>query len=449
MLVCVAALVGRTWFLQGLLVPYQVTSGSMAETLLGPHWEVVCGDCGWPFVCGGEKASGPQWAVCPNCGYAENRIDGPPEIAGDRLILDRLSYRIGSPRRWDVVAFRASESASQTYVKRVAGLPGESVQIRGGDVYVDGTIARKNLAQQRAMAILVHNAGYTPRRTPGLPPRWRAEADTTHWLSRRGCFSHPGVQEAGVDWLTYQHWERVPGEPGCAQPSPVLSRCCYNPQGATRAQYLHPIGDLLLGFRVGSLSGEGRLLLRATDGRESFQAEIQPAAGACEVSRNGRPIESGLLEGGASSWRNVHVEVSLVDRQFLVALDGRVVASCPYDGDSPSLGSDRPFSIGVEGLDLTIDQVRIYRDVYYDSQPLRIRTQGATANCVQLGSGEYLVLGDNSPISEDSRGWLQGPGVPVDLLEGKPWLVHLPMRGASLAGRRFQVPHLGKIRYIR
>ncbi len=449
MLVCVAALVGRTWVLEGLLVPYQVTSGSMAETLLGPHWEVVCGDCGLPFVCGSGGFSGPQWGVCPNCGYAENRLDGKPEIAGDRLILDRLSYRIGSPRRWDVVAFRAPESASKTYVKRVVGLPGESVQIRGGDVYVDGAIARKNLAQQRAMAILVHDAAYAPQHTPGLPPRWVPEADTTCWLAADGCFFHSGGSEAGVDWLTYHHWERVPGEPGRVRPSPVLSRCCYNPQGGSRAPYLHPVGDLLLSFRIVSLSGEGRLFLRATDGRESFLAKLHPAAGTFELSGNGRPLESGFLQGGRSGWKSVRLEVSLVDHQILVAWDGEVVASHTYDGESPSPGSERPFSIGVEGLDITIDKIRIYRDVYYEAPAVLMETQGAAANPVQLGSEEYLVLGDNSQISEDSRGWLHGPGVPADLFEGKAWLVHLPMRGASLAGRRFQVPDPRKIRYIR
>jgi signal peptidase I len=164
---------------------------------------------------------------------------------------------------------------------------------------------------------------------------------------------------------------------------------------------------------------------------------------------NGRLLESGSLQRGGSRWQNVRLEVSLIDRQLLIALDGQVVASHPYDAQSPSPGSDRPFSIGVEGLDITIDQIRIYRDVYYDAPLIRREAQGAAANSLQLGSEEYLVLGDNSPISEDSRGWLHGPGVSADLLEGKPWLVHLPMRGASLAGRRFQVPDLRKIRYIR
>ena len=45
-LLTVAVLVGQTWCLEGVLDPFEVSSGSMAETPLGPHWDVVCDDCG-------------------------------------------------------------------------------------------------------------------------------------------------------------------------------------------------------------------------------------------------------------------------------------------------------------------------------------------------------------------------------------------------------------------
>ena len=58
----------------------------------------------------------------------------------DVVLLNKLSYKIGSPKRMDVVAVRigASEN-SPTYVRRIIGLPGETVQIKGGKVYIDDT----------------------------------------------------------------------------------------------------------------------------------------------------------------------------------------------------------------------------------------------------------------------------------------------------------------------
>lgn len=58
----------------------------------------------------------------------------------DVVLLNKLSYKIGSPKRMDVVAVRigASEN-SPTYVRRIIGLPGETVQIKDGKVYIDDT----------------------------------------------------------------------------------------------------------------------------------------------------------------------------------------------------------------------------------------------------------------------------------------------------------------------
>ena len=66
-----------------------------------------------------------------------------------------------------------------------------------------------------------------------------------------------------------------------------------------------------------------------------------------------------------------------------------------------------------------------------------------------LGPGEFFVLGDNSPLSEDSRYWQQGPVVPAHCLVGKPFLVHLPSRLVTFGRLHFQVPDLERIRYIR
>ncbi len=57
---------------------------------------------------------------------------------GEYLIVDKISYRLGSPQRGDVVVFEPPVSAEGDYVKRVIGLPGELVEVRGGEVLVNG-----------------------------------------------------------------------------------------------------------------------------------------------------------------------------------------------------------------------------------------------------------------------------------------------------------------------
>ena len=57
---------------------------------------------------------------------------------GDRLLVDRVSYALFDVDRYDVVVLRYPLDPSVDFVKRVVGLPGESVSIRGGQVMVDG-----------------------------------------------------------------------------------------------------------------------------------------------------------------------------------------------------------------------------------------------------------------------------------------------------------------------
>ena len=73
-------------------------------------------------------------------------------MTGDRLIGNRLAYGINlqigdkqickkmrDPKRFDIIIFRYPDDESELYIKRVIGLPGETVEIKDGDVYIDGS----------------------------------------------------------------------------------------------------------------------------------------------------------------------------------------------------------------------------------------------------------------------------------------------------------------------
>lgn len=60
---------------------------------------------------------------------------------GDNLIVDKISYRFNDPERFDVVVFPYQYEADTYYIKRIIGLPGETVQIDGsGNIYIDGAL---------------------------------------------------------------------------------------------------------------------------------------------------------------------------------------------------------------------------------------------------------------------------------------------------------------------
>jgi len=59
--------------------------------------------------------------------------------APSRLVAFRLSYLFSEPERLDVVVFRYPENESVLHVKRVIGLPGEQVDINGGQIFINGS----------------------------------------------------------------------------------------------------------------------------------------------------------------------------------------------------------------------------------------------------------------------------------------------------------------------
>ena len=65
-------------------------------------------------------------------GSMENTI-----MIGDRIIASRLSYHFHEPQRGDIIVFNFPDDESQKYLKRIIGLPGETVKIKDGKVYIN------------------------------------------------------------------------------------------------------------------------------------------------------------------------------------------------------------------------------------------------------------------------------------------------------------------------
>ena len=63
----------------------------------------------------------------------------PTLAAGDTLLINRAVYKFSSPKRGDVVAFKISnDKNASTHIKRIIGLPGETIQIKNGQILIDG-----------------------------------------------------------------------------------------------------------------------------------------------------------------------------------------------------------------------------------------------------------------------------------------------------------------------
>ncbi len=196
----VLAFVLRAFMFEAFVIP----TGSMAPRLVGEHWDLVCPACHYDYaygLIGGEAPRSrarklpPGDARCPNCGFpfAAGSERTRYVNGGDRVLVLKYLYNFRSPRPWDVIVFRNPQNNQENYIKRLVGLPGETIEIVHGDVYVkqpgeeDWRIRRKTRRQVReALWHVVYDNDYPPNgemieaynasRSPAeqiRPPQWR------------------------------------------------------------------------------------------------------------------------------------------------------------------------------------------------------------------------------------------------------------------------------------
>ena len=73
----------------------------------------------------------------------------PTYSVGQKFFVNRALYKIKSPKRGDVIVFKTSASDSAAlHIRRVIGLPGETVQVKDGKIYINGKVYEENGAYQ-------------------------------------------------------------------------------------------------------------------------------------------------------------------------------------------------------------------------------------------------------------------------------------------------------------
>ncbi len=85
---------------------------------------------------------------------------------GDRIVASRLAYITNDPQRFDVVIFKYPDDERQNYVKRIIGLPGETVEIKDGIVYVTQTSGKTIQLRDDFVTYCTPVGDYGPYKVP-------------------------------------------------------------------------------------------------------------------------------------------------------------------------------------------------------------------------------------------------------------------------------------------
>lgn len=79
-------------------------------------------------------------------------VDGPSMQNtlqdGDNLIVNKIGYRFSDPERFDIIVFDYLYEENTEYIKRIIGLPGETVQIIDGTIYINGDELEENFGKE-------------------------------------------------------------------------------------------------------------------------------------------------------------------------------------------------------------------------------------------------------------------------------------------------------------
>jgi signal peptidase I len=474
----VLAFVLRAFVIEAFVIP----TGSMGPTLLGEHWQLTCDACGREFAYGylhtGNEPQGrrpmvavpPSEAVCPNCGY--NSFNPSERRSGDRVLVMKYLYPFLEPEPWDVVVFRNPQDNRENYIKRLIGLPGETIELIGGDVFVKAgdegwQIRRKPPKAQREMWRIVFDNDYQPDmdllaqvRPHYTPPRWNTRSEA--WsldgdFGRQFAFS--GSEQPQV--VSFE-----------AERSVFLPDYGYNrPVSENRdvSSELDICTDLQLSMVVQRLAkGHVTLAMEMTSFDNAFRAEIA-SDGSCRILHRKLDQQQwdvlaesrckGLRSGEMSQLAMTHVDFSVN-----LYLDGERVVSVADNypaghadalqrlekigmPGSPDEVPAPQVQISASGGPCSLRHIRLQKDVYYTQPRLGEPMSGELfdyarnvlgLDAPRFGWGtrgnpihlrdrdndqldEFFVLGDNSPQSFDSRQWLAAaPGLVLYDDEGQP-----------------------------
>jgi len=238
---------------------FSIPTGSMAPTLMGRHKDVDCPVCGhrYQITASSEVDEVGRTNMnrdvvageCPICRFQIDMQEGNPQgldyksYSGDRILVDKLAYKLGDPKRWDVAVFKFPGEAQTNFIKRLVGLPGETITISGGDLFVQKkgenktTIARKSPKKLRALLRPVFdNDRVTAIVNAGGTVRWKAPEP---WETiEEGQAFKIDSDDGQIHWLTYYHTPPLPpdapqpGRTNEIEPLPYLisDLCQYNTQ---------------------------------------------------------------------------------------------------------------------------------------------------------------------------------------------------------------------------
>lgn len=387
---------------------------------------------------------GVEFSRIPSSSMQPALLGADETGVADGVLVDKLRYLLTEPQRWDLLAFHPTLRTPQTFVKRLVGLPGERITIRGGNVMRVATADPSRLEVVRRPAALlarqwrdVHPGRQVARdATAAVDAAWRCEPAAA-WRTRdEGLFARLTTgQPARLHWvdpdggLVDRAWDGLP---------PNAARAVRAVHFA-RSEPAEIVADARLRARVQA----SHVPLRVEIAIEVHRPEHATLRFACEHDEHGITLVVRRGDEVVAANRSrpmpwpqqqpVTIEFAHVDEELIAWRDGVEVARLGTSSCDVRSGCELPDPCGMGPAmprpdhcaevsltlfgdgDASLHDLRIWRDQHWTRGPL------PADSTLTIPSDHYLVLGDNPLQSMDGRGMpafaigdLDGVAVPAD-----------------------------------
>ena len=409
----------------GVDTPVGISSDSLTNRVqMGDRYRILEGVCqktgvpfkiragsGTDFICPGCKETRSISEVtlrtavakairveCRECTFThESLVELADILGGNKILVDKFWYDAVEPKRWDVVVFRFN--SQRNYIKRLVGLPGESVQIVNGDIHIDGQVEVKPPEVQEHLWIPVHDSSILEE---GLePPAWSQDKGWTRYTA----------ESADTPEKTAGGWGfNLPAASGeLRYVRPVLNFYGYN--GSYRGKEPAPIRDLKVEARVRAVptnTGPASVALEIDNSPSTYRWEIPFSGKTSKLqilkSESQEEAEPEEIDFVLSGDRETVLSMEVVDRTIRLFANQQLVHEEALAESELLAGlksaRGQTIRLRMSHCGGYVQQVKIFRDLHWTGNG-----NYAVTGPFGIDQGRYFVLGDNSPSSLDSRYW--------------------------------------------
>lgn len=417
--------------------------GASIEALIDGSSTVYCPGCGPQPVdkkyIRQSKAHSFFDAWCPECGLTYTEILEPGDVvSGHKILVNKFVRYLREPKRWEVIVFKFNRK--RNYIKRLIGLPGEEIQVKDGDIWINNAIERKPEWAQDALWFPVHDSDVVERGLVDLKP-WKSDDDSLWNLPKFGDEERDITFDARGGKTRVSYTRRIVNQYSYnAAANRQFGTIDHRAKEMVQDSRVPELGrdwwirDLRIMATVTAGAGTGFIHLEVDNDplRYRVQIPVGNASGDAQFEvthlRTGKTTHLATIENlePLQLTREYELDFYLADRALTLRVDGDVVGT-PYEIDVSSathqLGPRPKGTVGAtaEGVQGTFSRVQIFRDIHYTRGGANF--DHGTRGPFPIPENGYFAMGDNSPSSLDSRSWAI---VPEENMLGQAFWIFWP-----------------------